>query len=467
MGRGEAAAGDEQPVHVERHAATGRGSRTPRRPRRTATPSRRPRCGPRSARRTARSRPRTGARRARRRGSAGTRRGSAGSRGRRSPGDVATTTDRSNPGTRSRRKRWYSRTWRRPSTSARVSCSGSVASTFGIRVMWISATPSYGVRCHDPSIAREAVLAGPRRLGHQGPQLVLGDAAGALDVDVRELEQRRQRLDRLRVRGRVVRDAGHRRDVRVAGRVHEHGRLDPALAALVPQPDRPQPRPSSTRTPVAQVWSSSSTPASSASRSQRTLSASMSYVTPVPAPYVFGRSNATPSAVEPPHDLPAEPADHPPGLLAGRVERVERVEDGGRGAAHERRAGRRSSVRAPRRAAVIAADEPAEPDPTTTTSNRSFIGAGSAPGSSRAGFATRIRAVASSPIRRRSRGTNVRHQVAQPRPAARRRAGSSAPRGPAPARAGRGGRRRRPARSGRGRRCPGGTSSGRRCRTRA
>ena len=55
-------------------------------------------------------------------------------------------------------------------------------------------------------------------------------------------------------------------------------------------------RPSSTRTPVAQVWRRSSTPASSARRSQRSLSASWSYVTPVPAPYVFGRSKATPSS---------------------------------------------------------------------------------------------------------------------------------------------------------------------------
>ena len=63
-------------------------------------------------------------RRGRRRGSAGSRRGRAGSRARRSTGDVATITDRSKPGTRSRRKRWYSCTWRRPSTSARVSCAG-------------------------------------------------------------------------------------------------------------------------------------------------------------------------------------------------------------------------------------------------------------------------------------------------------------------------------------------------------
>ncbi len=316
-----------------------------------------------------------------------------------------------------------------------------------------------------PLDAREAVLAGPRRLGHQGPQLLLGHAAGALDVDVREREQRRQRLDRLPVRGRVVRDAGHRRDVRVAGCIHEHGRLDPALAALVPQPDRAQP-------PVV-VEADARRPGVEQQLDARVLGQ------PLPEDlerlHVVRDAGARAVRVrtlergavcgQPPDDLPAEPADHPTGLLAGRVERVERVEDGGRGAAHEpepveqqrprpeagrrdrrRRAGRARTRRRRRR------------------TGRSSVGSMPVqPGRVRDEDPRRRLLADPPPEPGHERG----HQVAQPGPAV---VGPEvAPRPEVQAKhepvevAG----SPRPARSGRGRRCRGGTSSGRRCRTRA
>ena len=67
-------------------------------------------------------------------------------------------------------------------------------------------------------------------------------------------------------------------------------------------------------------------------------------------------------------DIVGDAADHLPGCRARRVETVERVEDG-RAHATEKRELLDRSVSAPPRAAAIAAVEPAEPEPTTTTSN--------------------------------------------------------------------------------------------------
>ena len=59
----------------------------------------------------------------------------------------------------------------------------------------------------------------------------------------------------------------------------------------------PATRPSSTDTAKANACRSVRTPASAVSSSQTRLSVSGSYVIPVPAPYVFGRSNAIPRSV--------------------------------------------------------------------------------------------------------------------------------------------------------------------------
>ena len=117
---------------------------------------------------------------------------------------------------------------------------GSVASTLGIRVMWTRATPSYGVRCQEPSMRGRRYAPEAAASRHQPPQLRLGHGRCRRDVHVRDLEQRRQRLDRPAVARRVVRDAGHRAHVRVTRGVDERRRLHPALAALVPEADRGQ-----------------------------------------------------------------------------------------------------------------------------------------------------------------------------------------------------------------------------------
>ena len=331
--------------------------------------------------------------------------------------------------------------------------------------MWMSATPSCGVRCHEPSTrgsryspdaAASAIRAHSSCFGTPRARSMSTFATvNSVDSDWIVCASAGASCGTPAI---AATSASPDASTNTAASTH---RSPPLFHSRIAR-SRP---PSSSRTPVAQVWSSSSTPASSASRSHRTLSASMSYVTPVPAPYVFGALERGAVGGQPPRDLPAEPADDPPRLLAGRVERVERVEDGGRGPAHERqpveqqRPGPEAGGRDRRgRAGRAGPDD----DDVEQVVHRARAGARTAGPGSRRGSAP-------SPPRRSAAGAAARTWPSGSAARARRRrpGGSSAPRGPARARAGRGGRRRRPARSGRGRRCRGGTSSGRPCRTRA
>ena len=144
--------GDEQPLDPDRQQAAGTGCRRPP-PLADVLPGG---VAARAvvldrARRTARSRRRTGARRGRRRGSAGSRRGRGGSRAPRSRarGDDHRPLEAGHAV--AQEAVVLLRPGGGPRPRPRVSCTGSVASTLGIRVMWISTTPAYGVRCHDPS----------------------------------------------------------------------------------------------------------------------------------------------------------------------------------------------------------------------------------------------------------------------------------------------------------------------------
>ena len=77
---------------------------------------------------------------------------------------------------------------------------------------------------------RQRVATRIPRLAHPLPELLLRHGLGALDVDVRHPEDSRETLHALA--RRLERRAGERADVRVAARVDDDGRPQPAHAAL-------------------------------------------------------------------------------------------------------------------------------------------------------------------------------------------------------------------------------------------
>ena len=149
-------------------------------------------------------------------------------------GLVETSTARSKPGTRSRRKRKYSCDWRRPSSSAAVSASGSVASTPAIRVMRHITTPSCGVRWIEPS--RRGRRYAPSSTASRMSRHSVSLGAILRHVHAGEPEHRRERL-RPPV-GRVVGRAGQVADVRVPAGVDHDPRADRPDAALRREPHR-------------------------------------------------------------------------------------------------------------------------------------------------------------------------------------------------------------------------------------
>ena len=250
---------------------------------------------------------------------------------------------------------------------------------------------------------------------HARHELGPGDGGRPLHVHVGDLEQGREGLHRAPVSRGVVRNAGHGGHVGVPGGIDEHRRLDPALAALRPQPDRGH---SSTFHPHAR-----------GPRVQQQVHAGIlgkALPEDLQGLGIVGDPGAGPVGVgtlerdavrrQPLRDLPRQPADHTPPVRARCVERVERVKDGRRCPAHERqpvheeRSGAISRGR-DRRAGTRG------PGPDHHDIERITHRAGpSRTVNRRAGFASRIRRVACSPRRRRSRGANVVIRYRSPGP---------------------------------------------------
>ena len=150
-------------------------------------------------------------------------------------------------------------------------------------------------------------------------------------------------------------------------RVDDDARAEPADAALRRDVDRDDAALLDLDAERERVQQQSAPPPPPTSSSQTRFSDSGSYVMPVPAPYVFGRSNAMPRSVRRPTTSSGMPDDDLLRRVARRVEGVEGVEHGRRRAAEKaeavdeqrRRAGARRRDRRGR---------PAEPAPTTSTS---------------------------------------------------------------------------------------------------
>ena len=188
-----------------------------------------------------------------------------------------------------------------------------------------------------PLDARQPVAARRRRLAHQPPQLPLRDGRRRVDVHVRHLEQRRERLDRATIAWRIVGHAGHRAHIGVTRRIDDDAGPHPARAALVPETDRG--RASIVDLHARHLRVQEQIHPGVLGQALPEHLEDLGIVGHAGAGAVRVRSlEGDPIGRQPARDLPAEPADHASGLIARRVERIERVENRGRGAAHEREA---------------------------------------------------------------------------------------------------------------------------------
>ena len=173
--------------------------------------------------------------------------------------------------------------WRRPSISARVSCSGSVGVHVADRVIRAVITPRCGVRCTQPSSRVSAVAARTTRLAISAYRSLLRPAS-ARRRPRWPSGRRREALRLALLPGRFV---GHAGEVRRRRRRREASTTTPVaihpLAGLRPGRTTRDGAPSIS-TPVTNACSSTSTPASRTSVSQTRFSVSGSYVIPVPAP---------------------------------------------------------------------------------------------------------------------------------------------------------------------------------------
>ncbi len=199
-------------------------------------------------------------------------------------------------------------------------------------------------RALDPG---QAVGARLGRLAHQRPELALGHGRGPRDVHVGHLEQRGERLDAAGAPRIVVAGAREVAQVRVARGVHDRRRLDPALAALGPQPDGGHPAGGGAEArfvgSVGPVHADAGCPGVQQQVHARLLGQAL----PEHLEHLRVVRHARPGAVrvrplerharlgQPRRHFPAEAPDHAARRVAGRVERVEGVEHRGGRAAHE------------------------------------------------------------------------------------------------------------------------------------